>query len=110
LLNFPRRFHPRDRYSSTIKPVSPSTIISGPNCIELVANNQGSGCGRLFLQIATEFATIGSMFSPEQPVPRGEKVSSQLCDGSIEAEHGTPSTISSTARSTKMLSRPPELQ
>jgi hypothetical protein len=27
----------------------------------------------LFLQIATEFATIGSMFSPEQPIPRGEK-------------------------------------
>jgi hypothetical protein len=39
--------------------------------MELVANNQGSGCDRLFLQIATEFASVGSVISPSQPIQPG---------------------------------------
>jgi len=56
----------------------------------------------LFLQIATEFATIGSMFLPSSQSDRAQKISSRLCDGSIKAGHGTPSMTSSIARSLRV--------
>jgi hypothetical protein len=56
----------------------------------------------LILQMATEFASIGSMFSPSQRSNRAQKISSQLCDGSIKAEHGTLSMISSIAPAARL--------
>ena len=39
----------------------------------------------LFLQIATEFATVDSMFLPRSRSDRSQKRSSLFCDGSIKA-------------------------
>src|SRR6266403_6150973 len=51
----------------------------------------------LFLQIATELPPSPACFVPRSRSNRAQKISSQLCDGSIKAEHGTPSTTSSIA-------------
>ena len=41
-------------------------------------------------------------FLPSSQSDRAQKISSRLCDGSIKAEHGTPSMTSSIARSVRV--------
>jgi hypothetical protein len=56
----------------------------------------------LFLQIPTELPPSAACFLPSSRSDHAQRVSSQLCDGSIKAEHGTPSTTSCIAPFAKL--------